>query len=150
MKELLDQLERALAVPAAEYVPAIADALAIVGKIRAAAGHEAEALPLAPATEQQKLRDLANRIDHEELWRRDPFDRLEGKMTPEQIDRLDAAVHLRRYSDLLQPGRWRVFPPHGGVSFSAGTMDTVFRMAQRQEARRAARAAEVESGGPHA
>lgn len=42
------------------------------------------------------LRSLADRIDHEELWRRSPFDR--DQMTPEQRDRLDAGVNLRRYA----------------------------------------------------
>lgn len=40
---------------------------------------------------------LANRIDHEELWRRPGMER--DSMTPEQRDRLDAAVYLRRYAD---------------------------------------------------
>lgn len=42
------------------------------------------------------LRALADRIDHEELWRRPGMER--DQMTPEQRDRLDAAVNLRRYA----------------------------------------------------
>lgn len=44
----------------------------------------------------EELDALANRIDHEELWRRPGMDR--DKMTPEQQDRLMAGVHLRRYA----------------------------------------------------
>ena len=44
----------------------------------------------------KEIEDLANRIDHEELWRRSPFDR--DSMTQEQRDRLDAGVYLRRYA----------------------------------------------------
>ena len=45
----------------------------------------------------EKLRALADRIDHEELWRRPGMER--DTMTQEQRDRLDAAVNLRRYAD---------------------------------------------------
>lgn len=44
-----------------------------------------------------EINALANRIDHEELWRRPGMER--DSMTPEQRDRLDAAVYLRRYAD---------------------------------------------------
>ena len=43
-----------------------------------------------------ELEALANRIDHEELWRRPGLER--DTMTQEQRDRLDAAVNLRRYA----------------------------------------------------
>ena len=46
--------------------------------------------------EPEDLEALANRIDPEELWRRPFFDR--ETMTPEDRDRLDAAVNLRRYA----------------------------------------------------
>lgn len=42
-----------------------------------------------------EIEALANRIDHEQLWRLSPFDW--DKLTPEQRDRLDAGVYLRRY-----------------------------------------------------
>lgn len=45
----------------------------------------------------EEILALANRIDHEELWRRPGMER--DTMTPEQRDRLDAAVYLRRYAD---------------------------------------------------
>lgn len=45
----------------------------------------------------QEIRALADRIDHEKLWKRSPFDR--PTLTQEQRDRLDAGVYLRRYSD---------------------------------------------------
>lgn len=45
----------------------------------------------------EEINALANRIDHEELWRRPGMER--DSMTPEQRDRLDAAVYLRRYAD---------------------------------------------------
>jgi hypothetical protein len=47
--------------------------------------------------DHEKLRALADRIDYEELWRRPGMER--ETMTPEQRDRLDAAVNLRRYAD---------------------------------------------------
>ena len=45
----------------------------------------------------KEIEALANRIDHEELWRRSPFDR--DDMTQEQRDRLDTGVYLRRYAN---------------------------------------------------
>lgn len=44
----------------------------------------------------EEIEALANRIDHEELWRRPGMDR--DKMTSEQQDRLMAGVYLRRYA----------------------------------------------------
>jgi hypothetical protein len=44
----------------------------------------------------EKINALANRIDHEELWRRPGLER--DTMTQEQRDRLDAGVNLRRYA----------------------------------------------------
>lgn len=44
----------------------------------------------------EELEALADRIDHEELWRRPGLER--DTMTQEQRDRLDAAVNLRRYA----------------------------------------------------
>lgn len=44
----------------------------------------------------EELEALANRIDHEELWRWAGMDH--HKMTPEQKDRMWAGVHLRRYA----------------------------------------------------
>lgn len=44
----------------------------------------------------EELEALANRIDHEELWRWLGMD--QDKMTPEQKDRLWAGIHLRRYA----------------------------------------------------
>lgn len=46
--------------------------------------------------DSEKLEALADRIDHEQLWRRGPLER--NDMTPEQRDRLDAGVNLRRYA----------------------------------------------------
>jgi len=43
-----------------------------------------------------ELEALADRIDHEELWRRPSIDC--DKMTPEQKDRMMAGVYLRRYA----------------------------------------------------
>jgi hypothetical protein len=45
----------------------------------------------------QELNSLADRIDHEQLWRRSPFDR--DQLTQDQLDRLDAGVALRRFAD---------------------------------------------------
>ena len=44
----------------------------------------------------EELEALADRIDHEELWRRPGMER--DTMTPQQRDRLDAAVNLRRFA----------------------------------------------------
>lgn len=44
----------------------------------------------------EEIEALANRIDHEELWRWAGMDH--DKMTPEQKDRLWAGIHLRRYA----------------------------------------------------
>jgi hypothetical protein len=46
--------------------------------------------------EPQEIEALADRIDHEQLWRRTGMDR--DDFTPEQRDRLDAGVYLRRYA----------------------------------------------------
>lgn len=45
----------------------------------------------------EKIRELADRIDHEQLWRLSGLDQME--LPPEKRDRLDAAVYLRRYAD---------------------------------------------------
>jgi hypothetical protein len=47
----------------------------------------------------EQLKELADRIDHEQLWRRSALDR--DEFTQEQRDRLDAGVELRRYSSQL-------------------------------------------------
>lgn len=44
----------------------------------------------------EEIQALANRIDHEQLWRVSPFD--QDKLTPEQQDRLWAGVYLRRHA----------------------------------------------------
>jgi hypothetical protein len=83
---------------------------------------------------QEKLLELADRIDHEQLWKRAAMDR--QNMTDDQQARLDAGVMLRRYADLLTPGRWLLIPPTGSVQFSAGTLDKVYEMAKRDGARK--------------
>jgi hypothetical protein len=119
---------------------------AIVAKIRAKQAAKPKHSPLAaqpcpsqgceepPSAKQQKLLDLADRIDHEELWRWAGMDH--HKMTPEQRDRMNAGVALRRYAQLWAPGRWVVFPPVGPVRFSASTLDKAVEMAKRDESRR--------------
>jgi hypothetical protein len=89
-----------------------------------------------PSAKQAKLRALADRIDHEKLWRRPMMYR--DRLTDDQRDRLDAGCMLRRYSDLLAPGRWLVLPPTGNVQFSAGTLEKVTEMAKADQDRRAA------------
>jgi hypothetical protein len=98
----------------------------------------------APSVKQEKLRALADRIDHESLWKRPMMCR--GQMTDEQRDRLDAGVMLRRYSDLLAPGRWLVVPPTGSVQFSAASLDKVTEMAKADQDRKAMRATQQEGG----
>lgn len=45
----------------------------------------------------EEIEALANRIDHEQLWRTSPFEH--DKLSQEQRDRMDAGVYLRRYAD---------------------------------------------------
>ncbi len=87
----------------------------------------------------EKIEELANRIDHEELWRRAGMDRFD--MTPAQQDRLDAGVNLRRYADLLGSNCWRIYPPKPSVSYRAETFEGVVAMVRRTEERRSSRAA---------
>lgn len=49
-----------------------------------------------PDDHEAELLALADRIDHEQLWRHAGLDR--DKFTQEQRDRLDAGVNLRRYA----------------------------------------------------
>ena len=87
------------------------------------------------ATEPNKLLELADRIDHEKLWRRPGVDRID-KMTPDQLDRLDAGVMLRRYADLLGSNDWRIYPPKPSISYRGPTLDAVVAMVRRTEQRR--------------
>ncbi|MGJ3704587.1 hypothetical protein [Variovorax sp. AFSI2.2] len=89
---------------------------------------------MSPSAKQQRLLDLADRIDHEQLWRWAGMDH--HKMTPEQRDRMNAGVALRRYANLWAPGHWVVFPPVGPVHFSASTLDKAVEMAKRDDSRR--------------
>lgn len=82
-----------------------------------------------------KIKALADRIDHEELWRRDGIDR--ASFTAEQKDRLDAGVELRRYADLLGSDCWRIYPPRPGLNFRADTLERAVEMARNDESRRA-------------
>lgn len=84
---------------------------------------------------QERLRALADQIDHEQLWRRPAMDR--DSMTDEQRARLDAGVQLRRYAEILEPGRWLIITPSGPMQFSAGTLDGAYAMAKRHETRKA-------------
>jgi len=97
------------------------------------------------AEQHQALLDLADRIDHEQLWRWAGMDH--DKMTPEQKDRLNAGVALRRYAHLLSPGNWVVFPPTGNVHYSASTLDRVAEMARRSVTQIAAREQECWCNG---
>jgi hypothetical protein len=90
----------------------------------------------APSVKQEKLRALADRIDHEKSWKLPFMDH--HKLTADQKDRLDCGIMLRRYADLLAPGRWLVLPPTGNVQFSASTLEKVAEMAKRAQDRRAA------------
>ena len=89
-----------------------------------------------PSEKQRKLLALADRIDHEQLWRWAGMDH--HKMTPEQHNRMNAGVELRRYAQIWKADRWIVIPPVGPVRFSADTLDRAVEMAKRDEARRAA------------
>ncbi len=80
-----------------------------------------------------KIKALADRIDYEELWRRAGMDR--SSFTPEQKDRLDAGVELRRYADLLGSDCWRIYPPRPNLHYRASTLESVVQMARKDEAR---------------
>lgn len=101
--------------------------------------HGLQGLPLraeVPAHEpSSKLMELADKIDHEQLWRWAGMDR--DKMTAEQRDRMLAGVQLRRYADLLGNDGWRIYPPRPGFCLRAGSLDEAVAMAKRDEARRA-------------
>ena len=98
----------------------------------------------SPSEKQKKLMELADRIDHEELWRWAGMDH--HKMTPEQQDCMNAGVALRRYARLWAPGRWLIFPPVGPVNFSASTLDKVYEMAKKDEDRAALASAQPKTG----
>lgn len=98
-------------------------------------GAELPPLQAGSMTRQEKLLALADRIDHEKLWRQPAMDR--HTLTDDQQARLDAGVMLRRYADILAPGRWLVIPPTGGIQFGAGSLNAAYEMAKRDEARKA-------------
>lgn len=87
-------------------------------------------------TKQGKLLALADRIDHEKLWRMAGMDH--HKLTDEQKDRMNAAVALRRYADIWTPGHWVIVPPTGGIQFGASTLEKAVEMTKRDQARREA------------
>jgi hypothetical protein len=88
-------------------------------------------------TRQGKLLALADRIDHEKLWRLAGMDH--DDLTGEQKDRMNAGVALRRYADILAPGHWVLIRPTGAIQYGASTLDKAVEMARREEARRSAR-----------
>jgi hypothetical protein len=121
--------------------PSLVDVLAQVqGEVRRR-GRPLLADPKGQAEDAQrhepneKIMALADRIDHEKLWQRAGMDRFNGLLTPDQCDRLDAGVNLRRYADLLGNGGWRIFPPRPGVSFRASTLEKAVEMASKDAAR---------------
>jgi hypothetical protein len=86
-----------------------------------------------PSEKQKKLLALADRIDHEKLWRWAGMDH--HKMTPEQRDRMNAGVELRRYARIWKADHWIVIPPIGPVLFIASTLDEAVEMAKRDAQR---------------
>lgn len=84
---------------------------------------------------QEKLLSLADRIDHEKLWQLPAMHH--DTLTQDQRDRMDAAVELRRFADILGPGRWLVIPPTGPMRFSAYTLDKAYEMAKKDDDRKA-------------
>jgi hypothetical protein len=107
----------------------------VLGNAPAASVAQAEDAAEPPSKKQEELHALADRIDHEKLWKRPMMYR--DRLTDDQRNRLDAAVNLRRYADLLAPGRWLVLPPTGNLQFSAGSLEAVTEMAKRDQDRRA-------------
>ena len=104
----------------------------------------AQAPTAEPHQPAEWLLELANRIDPDELWRRPLLETLD--LPPEQAARLEAAVNLRRYADLLGEGHWRVFPPRRGICFRSSTLAGAVDMAQRDEERRVPSPGSVEGG----
>jgi hypothetical protein len=88
-----------------------------------------------------KLRALADRIDHEELWRRPAMEHRDWSQ--DKIDRMNAAVELRRWANAKKPGRWLVIPPTGPVQFSADTLQKAAEMAKKHVDRAERRSSEV-------
>ena len=86
-----------------------------------------------PSEKQRKLMELADRIDYERLCLRPGLTHRD--MTPEQRDRMNAGVELRRYAQIWKADRWIVIPPTGPVRFSASTLDKAYEMAKKDEAR---------------
>ncbi len=124
-----------------------ADAKGLLPHARAArwAGWEARAARTTASgavdlsTKQGKLLALADRIDHEKLWRLAGMDH--DKLTADQKDRMNAGVALRRYADIWTPGHWVISRPNGGVHYGASTLDKAVEMATKDEARRTANSA---------
>lgn len=96
------------------------------------------------STKQGKLLALADRIDHEKLWRMAGMDH--HKLTDEQKDRMNAAVALRRYADIWTPGHWVIVPPTGGIQFGASTLEKAVEMTKRDQARRLSAATPEQKG----
>ncbi|WP_020722912.1 hypothetical protein [Variovorax atrisoli] len=92
-----------------------------------------------PSAKQQKLYELADRIDYERLCLRPGMTHRD--MTPEQRDRMNAGVELRRYARIWKADRWIIVPPVGPVQFSASTLDAAYEMAKKDEVRNATAAA---------
>jgi hypothetical protein len=76
----------------------------------------------------EKLRELADRIDHEQLWRLAMLER--PNLSADQRDRLDAGVELRRWATAKRPWRWVIISPEGSTQFSASTLQRVAGMAE--------------------
>lgn len=87
----------------------------------------AEQPDLADTEVNEKLRALADRIDHEQLWQRPGMEIRDWPQ--DKRDRLEAGIQLRRYASFFGQNCWRIFPPRGSVSFRASTFEKVVEMA---------------------
>jgi hypothetical protein len=90
--------------------------------------------PVPTPLPDEKLLALADRIDHEQLWRRSALEHFDWPQ--DQQDRLFAGIELRRYASLLGQDCWTIFPPKGGVSFSSSVFAKAVEMAGKEAKRR--------------
>lgn len=77
----------------------------------------------------EALLALADRIDHEQLWRRPGLEHRDWPQ--EKRDRMRAGVELRRYADLLGQNCWRVYPPKAGISYRADSFEKLVETVAR-------------------
>jgi hypothetical protein len=110
-----------------------------IAELEAQAAQPAQvAAPTQPDAEHDgvvnvRLLELADRIDHEHLWRLSGV--AQRDLPQDKRDRMDAGVQLRRYANFFGQDCWRIFPPKPGISFRAKTLEGAYEMASQDAAR---------------